>query len=338
MRGRRQWHVERTVHGDAVVEVHRIPHPTERTLTDTFDPPGEVEHATWRDRPAALAAHQRFVSGIVVLARTDRDLLAPVLVVAAGHVTDEHGDIVVEHGDDLLGKVDLGVIRRGVRSTGLDHERVLHVVPHVGGDLTGRLVVGDAQHQLLVGPHRAPGLVAEVSVDRTWPEAQVGEALLHLRHVVAGHSLGERTRQLGLHHRGRRLDHLDRRHRGQQRERHRVDACRRCRVLAVATAERDACNDHDREDACCGDSGHPLAGFGREGRTVVHGDGAEQWRRPIFSRRGVSAARTARLAMLAGPVAAARRWVSVPLDDRLDGLQVAPKLQHLTQDRGDHRH
>ncbi len=190
------------------------------TLRSTENtPPG-------REGPAALATLQRLGALLVaVLPGADRDLLAPLLVVPARGVRDHDRDVVLEDRHHLLGQVDLDVGRGGVRPPRCDHERVLHRVPHLGGHLAGRRVAGRAEHQLLVGPHRLDGLVAVHPVDRARPEAEVGQPLLHLGHIVARDPLAERAVELGLDHGGAgvdRLDHGDRldrgaRHRGRSR-------------------------------------------------------------------------------------------------------------------------
>ena len=84
-----------------------------------------------------------------------------------------------------------------VRSSRLDVDRLLHHLPERVVDHAGGVVAGDLQHELLERPHRGFGLRAELAVDHTGIEREVGQALLHRRDVAAARPASERLLQMG---------------------------------------------------------------------------------------------------------------------------------------------
>ena len=191
--------VQGTVDRNPVVEVDRVPHAAERTLTEAFDFAVDGEHATRGVRNAALASHQRFFAiTVAVLARADRDLFAPLLVAATRHMRDHDRLVAVIDRQHLLRQIHLGVVRRCIWSAGLDDERLLHLIPHVGRDLASRRVARCSEDQLFVRPDCRDGLVAIDAVGWARDEAEFGEPQLHELDVVAGKPLRQGARQWDL--------------------------------------------------------------------------------------------------------------------------------------------
>ena len=200
-----QRHVDGAVDGDAVVEVHRVPHPAEGALADTLDLPVVLVDAARGVRDAALAAPQWLGAVLVAhLAGADRDLLAPLLAGAARHVRDQRRAVTDEEHDDLLRQVHLGVVGVGAeRAARLDVDGALQALPHlVRHDTRGR-GARRTEHELLERPHGGSGELAELAVGGTRREAEVGQALLHQPHVVAGGTDPQRRTEV---RRGRRGD------------------------------------------------------------------------------------------------------------------------------------
>ncbi len=218
VRGRVQGNVGGTVHRDPVVEVHRVEHPAEPALTASDDPALVLVHAAGRDRLAALAPLERLGAVLVaVLTGADRDLLAPLGVVAGRDVAHEDRLVALEHDEHLLRQVDLGVAWR-LRNLAarIDLDRVLHPIPDLGRDQPLRLLTIGPHHELLERPHGHLGETAELPVDGAGGEPELGQSLLDPRHVVAlvagaDGAVGQRLlddRGVGVdrHHGGRLAD------------------------------------------------------------------------------------------------------------------------------------
>ena len=250
--------------GDPVVEVDRIPHAPERTVPDPFNLPVELEHAAGCVRATAFAPDDRlFAVAVSILSRTDRDLFAPFFVRPRRHVRDQHRNIVLEHGQHLLGQVDLSVIRGGVRAPGLNREWFLHRVPHLGRDLPRRTVAVDAEDQLLVRPDSLDGLTAEDSVGWSGGKPEIGQSLLHLLNIGTRHSFCQRALDHRLSH-GRRCFNCDdnfwRRIGNSQLSQlsGRHDVCVGATNVVASVAEGHTCHDHDRQYCQCSPSRQPL--------------------------------------------------------------------------------
>ena len=100
-----------------------------------------------------------------------------------------------EHGD-LRRQVDLDVVARrlalGVPAVRLDADRSLHVLPQLVGEDARGLVAGHVEDELLVGPQSLLEEPAELAVDLADEETELGEALLNLADLAAGHAQAER--------------------------------------------------------------------------------------------------------------------------------------------------
>lgn len=254
--------------GDSVVEVHRVPHPAERTLTDALDPSVEREDATGRVRPPALTLLQRLRTVFVTkLTGADRDLFAPLLTGTARDVRDHRRAVVDEEDRHLLGQIDLGVVHGlRVRSARLDDDRLLHPLPHFVSDLAGRFVTRRLQHQLLERPHRGASETAELTVDGARVKAEFLQSGLHGEHVIAVRALVQRRCEMRRDGTGRRRwrGHRGHRCRGGGRDDHgrtrHHRAVRAVASCAVGTLPCQPSDDHGAEQR-----------HGRDGREYPRG-------------------------------------------------------------------
>ena len=117
---------------------------------------------------------------------------------------DQLGHVVLEQHRDLLGQVHLHVGRGRLGLAGCDRDRALHQVPRLGGDLAVRLLVGDAHHELLEGPHRLLGGRPNCAVSLARVEPELLQAGLHPLDVVTGHALRQGAGERHLRRRRRR--------------------------------------------------------------------------------------------------------------------------------------
>ena len=80
----------------------------------------------------------------------------------------------------------------GVPAVRLDADRSLHVLPQLIGENARGLVAGHVEDEFLVGPQSLLEEPAVLAVDLADEETELGEALLNLADLAAGHAQSER--------------------------------------------------------------------------------------------------------------------------------------------------
>ena len=247
MRRRRVGHVARPMDGNAVVEVHRVPHAPQRPQSVAGVFAVDVEHTARRLRDTAHVLLARLVERRTVRVGVVGDQGAPLLTGTRRDVGDERGLALGEHDHGLQVEVDLDVgTPRRLRPTRAEHDGVLHDLPVVVREPTGLFGVRPLQNQSLERPHGLLGASAELAVDRARVETEVLEALLHRLHIVAVRALAERLAELCLRdgrvggNDHRLTDHRRNPRRGGARDRRRRAPCALCAVGATREPhERD---------------------------------------------------------------------------------------------------
>ena len=338
MRRRVVRHVQRTVDGDAVVEVHRVPHRSQCAVADALDLAFVLEHPARRLGDAAHLLLDGLLEHIATLVGVERDGVAPLLAVAARDVRDEPRLVLVEHDEHLFGQVDLGVVGEPTRrAAGRDLDRILHPIPHLGSHLAAELIGRRLHHERLERPHGPDREVAVLPVGRTRIEAELGQSLLHSEHVLAGDPLAERAVERDLDDRHRRLDGhhgwgIRRRrgvHRGGDR---RVGRARRGGVRTVTSGSRPRRRSphpgskpprRRASSGACGSRSGRRNGEQGCSRDDLAGD-APDYQRTIGWTRSSGTPE-------------GRFWASsAARREFLDALELLAQLEHLAHDRDDH--